>query len=706
MNLSLVPSDEQHDYAQMPATLRREFDYIEANLAKLLDKTSGPLRRKCRNLAPTVGITARQLYDRVCKFKTTGDWKDLTNRAKAGKAFWRPSAPGQKPACFREWVKGMFERFQRSTGGMAAYKEILFIWRNHHDSEGKPYYAIPGYDEWPEVGPSGEYPEGWSYRNLINFAPENWDAAAAQQGLFAASKFRPPLITTRYGLPFARCFEFDDHEHNVKAPFPGQPREMRPRGFWHAERLSAFLTGSWKPTLWDEEEQVKKTLTGRDFMWFVITMLTTVGFRTDGDVSSEESKGGTWLITEHGCAAVGEAFQERIWRATKGCVKIARPGMFDKAAHGGQFGGKGKGNFKHKPLIESSFNLIDNSFSALPGQTGLDRLTAPEDMNGREQYFAKLLKAAAEMPPERSEKLILPSLVWAQFLHRAMDIVAAINADPDHDLEGWLDCGFQMTEFRLPCGGKFTPWQPRLMIDSMPAPERTAMELVLREAAKAGQVERARNLSRREVFLMEQKRALDSGVMEKLSPWRYHDLLGMENSHEVVVRQDHLIKIEKRELGPRPLYYLAVVNERTQLATGETYRLFANPFSPRVALLCRDDGRAVGLVEQWDQPCRDDQEGIKRMVGKQRHWEAERLQALERRHADEAAQKQHMIEHNDALIHPGQKTSEDRATERDLNRKAIATARADKDLEAAMDTPAPKQEQPRSNSQVNALEEL
>ena len=262
------------------------------------------------------------------------------------------------------------------------------------------------------------------------------------QGRFTASMFRPPVCKSRVGLKFLERSEFDDHEWNLKIHYPGQAKAMRPRGFVGAEALSGKLIPSFKPTLWDPDAEMKKALTERDFH-VVHRQLASVpvGYRTDAR--------GSWLIMG---TAIKDGFRERLLRATRGQVKVSEPGMFNEPAHGGQFGGKGSGNFKHKPLVETSFNLIDNFFAGLPGQTGLNRLTAPEDMGKREQYFGQLLRAAKTLPDERAAKLMLPFLTWGEFLATAMDLTTAICETGDHEMEGWDELDFHAPEFRLPIG--------------------------------------------------------------------------------------------------------------------------------------------------------------------------------------------------------------------------------------------------------------
>ena len=325
--LQNIPDQDDGIFRRLPHAVREEYRKIMDSLPSLVSAKS--LYAACREAAPSVGISQKSLYERVRRYLGTQDWLSLVNKAKAGKVAWKPSAIGAQPAKFQDWCRGMFEKFQRNN--RAGYREIIFIWEHHRTSgaiggRSVPVLEIPGYAEWPKADRLGRYPEGWSYKNLIRFAPDNYDAAAARQGRFAASMFRPSVCKSRVGLRFLERSEFDDHEWNLKIHYPGQAKAMRPRGFVGAEGLSGKLVPSFKPTLWDAEEEMKKALTERDFMWFIVNWLTTVGYRTDDR--------GSWLIVELGTAAIKDAFRERILRATRDRVRVSEPGMFNKPAHG------------------------------------------------------------------------------------------------------------------------------------------------------------------------------------------------------------------------------------------------------------------------------------------------------------------------------------------------------------------------------------
>jgi len=240
--LEIIPGHEEYLRAQLPEYLQRELNNIMDALARLANAAS--LWRECKMVAPGIGVSARALYERVRRHLRSGDWKDLVDKAKAGPLFYEEAGLNSLPVCTKEFVKSIFERFQRNNG--AGLREIELILRTHLDSKGNYYQKIPGCDIWPVLD---ETP-GWSRRNLKRMTPKNWEAKAARVGLFAASQFRPPVFKSRAELPFCHWVEFDDHEWNVKIHWPGQVKAMRPGGFAACERLSTFLKPSFKPTFW------------------------------------------------------------------------------------------------------------------------------------------------------------------------------------------------------------------------------------------------------------------------------------------------------------------------------------------------------------------------------------------------------------------------------------------------------------------------
>jgi hypothetical protein len=264
----------------------------------------------CKRLAAAMnrpGWSADRLRARYYEFVsgtaqyTAGDWRILLNKSKA-----RVDNSAQVATRFR------FHEFWRTLGERnhqdwaAAHDELLKIWRSGYDNVGKQYSAIPGYDKWPEADPFYGHPEGWSYANLMRHQSDRYDQVAARIGHAKASMHRLPVLTTRVDLQVGQYFEFDDHHFNQKVLFQSKP--MRPLGFGAVDVFSDCpLHPGFKPTLWDADEEKKRMLTEREFLWYVVAILTTVGYRADI---------GTELIVERGTAAIREDFEKRILSVT------------------------------------------------------------------------------------------------------------------------------------------------------------------------------------------------------------------------------------------------------------------------------------------------------------------------------------------------------------------------------------------------------
>src|SRR5713101_1561972 len=181
--------------------------------------------------------------------------------------------------------------------------------------------------------------------------------------------------------------------------------------------------------------------------------------------------------------------------------------MEGAAAHAGQYPGIARGNFRFKASLESSNNLVHNTFGALPGQTGKDRNHCPEQMNDSGPKFDKdrnligegglkwenenLLAARNYLSPERAALLQFPILELNQFMQVATELYAAIENDPDHDLEGWIESGHVTQEILL--GGQ---WIDQKALTQNVGQAELALELI-----RAGALQtRPRKLTRAEVW--------------------------------------------------------------------------------------------------------------------------------------------------------------------------------------------------------------
>jgi hypothetical protein len=611
----------------------------------------------CRRLAATFaaraelrgarGFRAETLRQKYYAFvRSQGDWRVLLNKAKA------PQVTTGLPAAFLEFWRGLCEDNQRVCS--EALRELHHIFRTHHSLDGKRFIkAIPGYDHWPVADPRTGVPAGWTEKNLYRHTPDRFELAASRIGRKAASEFRLKLRTTRVGLRLGEFFEFDDHEYNVIVNFPGQWKAMRPRGFAAVDVLSGCcFSHAIKPTLWDEAEEKKRVLTERDFMWFVVSVLTTTGYRTD--------ERGTTLIVEHGTAAIRDAFERRIVDATGGKVRIERSGRYGRPAHGGQMRGEGGGNFRFKPHVEGFFRLLDDRLASLPGQVGKGRDFSPEQLPGIQGYNRALLKDAANMTPERAALLQWPVLLWQDFAGQVDRVMDDIGNDTTHKLEGWEKLKFIVQE------------------------RREGLDLPV-----------ARRLSRREVF-----NGL-RGELVRLDDFHLPALLGPENalrSGEPLTVREGEFEFEDFEMGSEPFRFQAV-NEAGRLREGEKFTCFVNPFNPSVLVACDARLRVVALCPPVAMPCRNDREAIQKLQGAVGHWEAAALAPVRARHADQAQALEHMKRHNEAVREGRPVTAHEKA-------KVRALRRMDATTEDFLEAAAQPATNPNGNEAVPGIEDL
>lgn len=628
-----LPQLSAADFAGLPADLRRELSTLKPHLPRLAEASlNRKLRSECAELAGRLrGVKVGPLYRRVKAYLKSGDPLDLVDKRRSAK-LWETKDGSTRglPVVFCQWAQGICEKHQRNSA--RGLDEILKIWRTHRDAEGKHYDAIPGYAEWPDAEPRTGRPRGWTDRNLRRAcAPDQFDAAASRIGLAAAAQFRPAVITTRVGLRVGERVEFDDHEYNVKVLFPGQSRALRPLGFTAADCLSSALFPAFRPTLWDAEAGKRKMLTEREFMWFVIHHLATHGFRTDDR--------GTTLVVEHGTAAIREDFERRIADACGGHVRVARGGMFKDPAHQGQFEPRGRGNFHFKPLIESAFNIVDNHMDRTIGQVGKDRNHSPAELHGREKYLRALVDENGMLPVEAK----LPFLTWSQFFNKANDAYKAINTDMEHRLEGWAELGFETIDWRLTAGDE---WRPMQALLELPEDARLVANAMIETKPE---LRRPRKLSRTEVWQSGRKE------LTPVRPELFCELMGLHNGVELscgAYEPGYFTHRSMDRTGGRTVRFFAVSRDGRQFRKGEKFLCFFNPFNPAVLQLCKPNGEHVALCDAYFAPGRNDEEAKAAVMGAQGKWLAERAEAREMRHLDDAMARQDMKDHNAALARP------------------------------------------------------
>ena len=562
-----------------------------------------------------------------------GDWRSVLN--------WSKVQPERQnlPYAFLEFWRALGERNQRKW--KPAWDELIQIIKTGHDFKGRRHTKIPGYDQWPQIDPVLRHPPGMSYQNLIRHTSSRYDQAAVRIGRSAATRFRIPVLKSREDLRIGQFMEFDDHEFNQKVLFQKKP--MRPLCFAAVDVLTdcLFRIGV-KPTFWDEETEMKRKLTEREFLWFLLAVLCGTGYRRDAV--------GTTLVMERGTTTVREPYLSRLKAVLGEGVKFyfgSNAGRNTRAAHAGQFGGQPKGNFRTKAIVESKWNTIDNQTASLLGQVGKDRDHAPAQLYGAERYTGQMMRAA-------EEKNLSPDLLrlpfeqyhqWCQFCHQAVE---RINTARDHQCQGWEKLGFVKKLWRSDAGSPL--WHSENDFQLLSDIDRAVINAKL-IADKSGALTKVERAHRWEVF-----QALRREL--KPLPW-FHvpEILGPDFALDggaliAVGRQlPGLISFQCEEIDSDPIHFYArdVAAEAGHfIPNGRKFVCFVNPYLPTHLVACDEQLRVQAVCPRYE-PARD-AAGLEKNMGAQNAMEAAQRVRLNLRHDSEGNDLRAMREHNERVL--------------------------------------------------------
>jgi hypothetical protein len=455
-------------------------------------------------------------------------------------------------------------------------------WRGIFSSE-HPGWAIP--DACP-YAPGAAEPRGWSLRNLRRYAPNVYQLVAARQGRMSAKEHLPSVPTTRVGLPFMRVVVIDDVEHDTQVTFAGN------RSPHHVVELGALelLTGdyiSWgaKP-IRERADGSKEKLKEAFNRYLLADLVCRIGFCEDGLL----------ICGEHGTAKLPDELMQALSRWTGDRVKFAAGGILNKPIMHGLYLGARRGNFRFKAALESHHNLKKNELAQLPGQKGADPEHAPEDLPAKTQYHRALMLACAALSEDNPNLFYQVRSEFPPF-HQYMDAVGMIydriSMRTLHDLEGWDECGFTLSEVRIPPAPQ---WVPEMELDNMPAEEaRMIRELVRRDPKNRY---RRRKMSPREASL----RMQNDARLVKLPPSAFPDLCGPELGQTLEV--GHNLEIDYRDpyVPGRSAKIAAVIvtpdGDKQVLARGEKALVHLSPFDGRQAFISTPapDCRFLGMA--------------------------------------------------------------------------------------------------------------
>ena len=600
-----VPPEDLSEFAKLPSGVREEVaDKLAAFEYIVQSKSVRAGARAVEAMHPgRPGWSAKRLQTQFRLYRDTHDWRCVLHKTRAGSAYCGKDAGERLPREFLEHWKALCERNQRKC--KPAYRRLLRDWQAW--AAGDSSWAIPGYDSPPERAPSSAHPPGWSYGNLMRYAPSKFELRAARVGRTAAAELRPKVFTTREGLAVGQYYLFDDMWHDFKVNMVGQRSAQRLLQLHALDLFSGCLFAyGLKPIVENVTTGTMERLKETEMVFLVANVLAGTGYRDDDK--------GTTLIVEHGTAAIREETEQSLFDLTGGKVRVERSGLQGKAAFAGMYDGQRKGNYRFKAALESLHNLVHNETAdtlLIPGQTGSNaRLNCPEDLAGRDKHNNRLLKAMATLPPEQAAKLRLPFLEYREAFAVVSEILEQINRRQDHDLEGWIEAGLISKEIR------FDPEMPWIPLERL-AHLSSEQQAIAMEAAETRVIKH----SPRQVF------NAGKTTLRRLPPEAIAMVLGPKCGREVRVDRG-LIEFQDQWVGPGRLRF-----DAPQFRDGEKYRAVLNPMDTAKLYLFDAQGRFAGSCPRWDSPTRDDAEALHRAMGRARKREAELLAPLAQRGA-------------------------------------------------------------------------
>ncbi|MBI3885898.1 MAG: hypothetical protein HY302_09255, partial [Opitutae bacterium] len=588
---------------------RRDLDYWRGLIGPVLQEKRG-IRAHLLRIAMMSGQPFKTVHNRYYAAKKHG-LLGLVDKRLAGPRFWklrshRVAAHVSQSRGLQELWKSLCEANQRKC--RPQFKVLVQLWKQRSPRIGAiPEYAdFPG---WPKL------PPGWTYGNLMRYAPSGFELTAARQGKAAAAAHRRTVFTTRVGCYVGSHLMIDDKWNDFFVNSFADGQAGRPLEVYTLDYFSA------RKCRWATRVRTKDEAGNYKGIAEIMTRYVLAAhLYLDG-----YSPRGTVIVAEHGTAAVRERVAAALHELSGGLITLSESGMTGDTSHIGQYPGLVRGNPRHKAALESNNNREHNAFGALPGQTGMSVERRPEELTGRLAYNAQLLAAYAQLPAERRAMLDFPVLELNQYLSVAAHVYKLLEDDRQHELEGWVEAGNVVQSYRF---------GSQDILETELTPEQRAAIVPMLEARLIQA--RPLRMSRREVW------DRGAGELVRLPGWGVVSILGADLARPVTV-VDNMISLRDSEWWPGTYSFETDCRDaegrHLRLPEGETYQAFINPFAAGTLFVSDAKGRYVGECRRIHAPSRGDLDGVRRAMGEAAKDEAAMLTPLRARHLDEAREK-------------------------------------------------------------------
>lgn len=491
--------------------------------------------------------------------------------------------------------------------------------------------------------PAGWVPRGASASTLQRAANKNPDylfqIAASRQGRKAAHQHLIPVLKSRRHLAVGSIRQWDDVWHNTDVRMP-EAGVVQPLEFAGYDVASAYKCDSVIKPRFMRADGKRDNLKEQTFRFLQGFAHCVTGFHKEGVTN----------IVEWGTAAIRPPVEKQI-KLIPGfgeLINFQRSGILSEQVHAGLFVGGGAGNFRMKPLVESSHRVMQNRVASMIGDRGRDAEHMHESRNALVKYEESLMLAAARLPAEIATKIEYGLLTFDEYHMAFREIEREWMDDPVHMLEGWDD--HQITEYSPvtpPCDEPST-WCSIDKLLSLPQDEAKALAVFLKMHPECL---RTRWMSRREVWEQGKVDFIRVPLMEMPAFLDERDMI------EVTVRKNGTIEFSNYYFyGRDKMIYRA---DAVQTPDGYTRRLAPeekvlvkyNPFTPdNIWIINRENGKTRGMAPIHSRVPMQDREAIERAMGIQSHDLARKIMPVRGRHQPEAEKRAGRMARNQSAL--------------------------------------------------------
>lgn len=590
--------------------------------------------------------------------RSGGDWRTLINRAKE-----RDDGNRVPDPIVEEYAR-LTEGNQRKS--KPAHREMMRRWRRGELAH------LP----WPELDDRG-LPKGCSYDNLQRRlraqGRRGFELAAMREGLGAAlGEFGPQVLTTRVGLWVGSHYIPDDVKRDLKVlMLSGKEaciQELGVLDLYSGDRFAVH-----RRPQFERADGTKDSLKEREMRFLFAHIFRNIGY----------SPRGTEIPAEKGTAAVRKALAKFFHDHSGGKITVREPGIIGKVQAIAGYFGRGGGNPRHKARLEAHHNLIHNEAAHLPAPTGHDR-TPPEWLHGIQAITGDVIKELCTGDAKRAQLMIAPTLEYWQACALLREIDDLIAWRTDHELEGWIECGHTLVEWRRDVLGD--EW---LSPEQFLALDNGQRQMLVTAAELMPALRRARKLAPREVFGagMKDLVTLPDAVIALMFCDRE---LGDDLRRPKQLTAAGMIEIEDAEIAPEAMLFEGTLTAPDggsyRLAERTKYGVVVSPFeagAKSVLWVYGPRGEFLGTAARRMRSNPHDTAGIERQLGQRAHEIRTLLTPLKDRHAGAAAEIEAIVEHNRQVLESD--TPADRATAKQEQRtqeKAVQIGRIVREAQA------------------------